>query len=228
MRGLEPKHYLLLSGFLGALAIQIGGLQHGWHDAVSPSFVAGLLLQISTMLAALYAGAPGATGQMTDRRDETAIKDPARFQPQPPAGGLLPAVLLTLGLCLSAGLFLPACAANKMPAGVVTPAGQSAYRADQVIARLSEISDVVIGDTGDFPGGIAPRDAYQIIEWISGDAHANPPTTGIAQIVAASGSGQGWKITAFQSWNSRIRPLLLKYPSLAGWVGIVDGLLGVL
>lgn len=222
MRGLEPKHYFLLAGFLTSLAVQIGGLQHGWHDATSPQFISGLIAEIATLLGALYAGAPGATGQMKPEPLDaaTSIKDPSRFgQAGPPA--------ILLALALAGGMFMPACAATKIPATITTPAGQAAYQAKEVIDRLSEISDLVAGDIGNFPGGIKPADAFTILEWISGDAHGTPPTTGIAQLVAGAGSGQGWKATAKASWQARVRPLVLKYPSLASWVGIVDSMLEV-
>lgn len=51
------KHWLLLGGFLTALAVQISGLDH-WNDAVKPSFVAGFLGQLGAMLAAIYTDKP--------------------------------------------------------------------------------------------------------------------------------------------------------------------------
>lgn len=138
---------------------------------------------------------------------------------------------LLLILVLAGGLGLApftlvGCAANRMPPTIVTPQGQAAYRADQVVQRLQQFADAVKADTGTQPGNIRPRDAFTIIEWISGDAHGNPPTTGLVQIIAAS-PDQTWKADALQTWTTRIKPLLSAYPSLATWVSIVDALLQV-
>lgn len=87
MRPLEAKHYVLLAGFLTALAAQVAGLQD-WAAATKPVFIAGVIGQIAVVLGSLYAGAPGATGQLIDRRhDEPSpaplgqIKDPTRLDP---------------------------------------------------------------------------------------------------------------------------------------------------
>lgn len=117
----------------------------------------------------------------------------------------------------------PAC----VPKTIVTPAGQAAYRADQVVQRFSEISDVVTHDVGTAPGQIHAADAFTIIEWISGDAHATPPTTGLVQIIGAAGQSQGWKATALQAWTTRIKPIFQRYSTLAPYVDLVDGLLQV-
>ncbi len=86
-------------------------------------------------------------------------------------------------------LAAPACHA---PVTITTPQGQAAYQADQVIGQLAILSQVVIADTGNGAGQIWPKDAYVIIAWISGDANAVPPTTGIVQLVQTE-AGQGWK-----------------------------------
>lgn len=113
------------------------------------------------------------------------------------------------------------------PPTIVTVPGQQAYKADQVILTLTQASDFVKASTGSQPGNISYRDGFTIIEWISGDANGTPPTTGIAQLVA-SAPGQTWKATAKQSWTTRIRPLFLKYASLAPWLASVDALLEVI
>lgn len=133
----------------------------------------------------------------------------------------LPLVLLFVALLTSTVL---AQGCTHPPTSIQTDAGRRAYRADQVIQRLQEVSDVVKAAT---PANIAPADAYTIIEWISGDAHASPPTTGIAQAVqaaAATSAPQAWKPAARLSWQ-RVRPLLLKYPDLAPYADVVDALL---
>lgn len=118
-------------------------------------------------------------------------------------------------------LALPACHA---PVTITTPAGQAAYAADQVVQQLGILSKAVIADTGNGQGQIRPADAFKIIVWISGDAHAVPPTIGVVQI-AATTAGQGWKAAAKQGWTSTVRPILLSYPTVANYVPIVDALL---
>lgn len=113
------------------------------------------------------------------------------------------------------------------PATIITPAGKDAYRADQVVARFKELSDLVKADTGTAPGNISYTDAFTIIEWISGDAQAKPtPTTGVVQLVQTT-AGQGWKVAALQGWTTRVKPIFLRYPRLVPWVDIVDALLQV-
>jgi hypothetical protein len=122
---------------------------------------------------------------------------------------------------------VPTFSACGTPATIVTEPGKAAYKADQVILRLTEISAFVKASTGAQPGNISYRDGFTIIEWISGDANATPPTTGLAQIVAAT-PGQTWKATAKQGWTTRIRPLFLTYPKLAPYADVVDALLEVI
>lgn len=131
---------------------------------------------------------------------------------------------LILILALAGSPFLAAC---HPPVTIVTEPGKAAYRADQVLLRLQEISNVVKADTGTQPSNVRPRDAFTIIEWISGDDKATPPTTGISQIVAST-SSQSWKAAAALSWQSRIRPIFVGYPKLAPYADIIDALLEVL
>jgi len=137
---------------------------------------------------------------------------------------LLAAALVGLVVGFAA-VTTPAC--NHTPPNIVTTQGKAAYAADEVVARFSEFSDVVKADTGTQPGNIAPADAFTIIEWVSGDAHATPPTTGLIQIIQTT-AGQGWKAAALQSWQSRIKPIVLRYPKIAPYADIVDSLLEVL
>lgn len=131
--------------------------------------------------------------------------------------------LVLIVLLLSSPVFT----ACHPPTTIVTPAGKSAYAADQVVIRLQEISNVVSADIGTGPGQIHAADAFTILEWISGDAHGNPPTTGLVQIVQTAGSGQGWKAAAKQGWQTRIRVIFMRYPKLAPYVDIVDSLVEV-
>lgn len=69
----QTKHWIIVAALLVAIGTQIGGMEHGWHDAMAPGFVGGLLIQIGTTLAALFVGAPqkpydGST--MPDRRQD--------------------------------------------------------------------------------------------------------------------------------------------------------------
>jgi len=116
------------------------------------------------------------------------------------------------------------------PLSIQTPQGQAAYRADQVVQRLTEFSNLVKADTGSASGQISYRDAFTIIEWISGDVNAKDaagapaPTTGLVQAIQTT-AGQGWKVAAQQTWTARIKPLVLRYPKLAPWADVVDALL---
>jgi hypothetical protein len=58
MRPLTTKHYVVLAAMLVAIGTQITGMEHGWLDAATPSFIGGLLIQIGTTVAAIYVGAP--------------------------------------------------------------------------------------------------------------------------------------------------------------------------
>ena len=71
MKHLTGKHYAILAAMLVALGTQLGGLEHGWHDAMTPAFIGGVLMQIGTMLAALFVGAPQTpwTGEDSRRQE---------------------------------------------------------------------------------------------------------------------------------------------------------------
>lgn len=53
---LKPQHWRIITAFIASLAAMIGGLAHGWHDALTTTFVAGVLLQVTAMIDALTAG----------------------------------------------------------------------------------------------------------------------------------------------------------------------------
>lgn len=55
---LQGKHVAVLLGLMTAIGTQISGMQHGWHDAMTPQYVGGLLLQIATTLGALFVTPP--------------------------------------------------------------------------------------------------------------------------------------------------------------------------
>lgn len=91
---LEPKHWILLSAFLGLLGGQISGLKHGWGDALDPTFLGATLGQLGVMIGAIYVGAPGATQKLaqanlnTDMANESVRAaldpppDPAKLDPK--------------------------------------------------------------------------------------------------------------------------------------------------
>jgi len=54
---LEPKHWALIASFLGSTALVIAGLDH-WGDFFKPAVVGGLLGQLSTLMTAVFVGAP--------------------------------------------------------------------------------------------------------------------------------------------------------------------------
>lgn len=68
---LSPKHWAVIAGQLIAIGTMISGLSHGWHDALTPTFISGLMIQIGTLIAALSTEAVdnkrGAIWTETDR-----------------------------------------------------------------------------------------------------------------------------------------------------------------
>lgn len=59
---MKGKHWMILAAFFGALGAQLSGLEHGWHDAMSPTFVGGVLAQVATVMAAMFTAAPSGGG----------------------------------------------------------------------------------------------------------------------------------------------------------------------
>jgi hypothetical protein len=55
---LQTKHYVVIAAFLVSLGPQLGGLQHGWHDALTPTFIGGLVAQVGAIIAAVIVGSP--------------------------------------------------------------------------------------------------------------------------------------------------------------------------
>lgn len=53
---MQAGHYVALGMFLTSLATQIGGLQHGWHDAATPTFVSGIVMNIGSIIVAAASG----------------------------------------------------------------------------------------------------------------------------------------------------------------------------
>lgn len=130
--------------------------------------------------------------------------------------------IVVLLIALGSAASLPACAPPKT---IVTVPGQAAYRADQVVTRLQEVSNVVQDATR--AGILPPADAFTVIEWISGDDKAKPvPTIGLVQIIQTT-AGEGWKAAALESWKARIKPIFERTPRLAPYVIVIDALLAL-
>lgn len=68
MRQLEPKHYAVLAALIVALGTQLAGVEHGWADVATPTFIGGTLISIGTTLAAMFVGAPQKPWNGEDRR----------------------------------------------------------------------------------------------------------------------------------------------------------------
>ena len=54
---MTKTHWLLIGGFLTATASVIAGLDH-WIDIAKPPVVAGLLVQLGTMIGAIFSQKP--------------------------------------------------------------------------------------------------------------------------------------------------------------------------
>jgi len=52
-----PKHWIVLGGLVGAIGLQLASITT-WGEACRPAFVAGVLLQVATVLRAIYTDAP--------------------------------------------------------------------------------------------------------------------------------------------------------------------------
>ena len=70
---LKPQHWVAIGTFISALALQLGGMQHGWVDATTPTFVAGVLVQAASLITALTAGSvvprdPNSNQRATDNQ----------------------------------------------------------------------------------------------------------------------------------------------------------------
>ena len=50
---LQPSHWVAIGGQIVSLGTLVAGLQHGWRDAVTPTFISAVIMQIGTLLIAL-------------------------------------------------------------------------------------------------------------------------------------------------------------------------------
>lgn len=53
---MHPAHWIALGMFLTGIATQIAGLQHGWHDATTPAFVSGVIMNAGSIIVAAASG----------------------------------------------------------------------------------------------------------------------------------------------------------------------------
>lgn len=223
---LEPKHYALLGAFIATIGAEITGLKHGWSDALTPAFIGTAITQFGLMIGAMYVGAPGAAAQLAQAQGDTQAVMAGQVKSATQVK-TIPAILLVAmmgGLSIVSAVAFPACAP---PVSIQTEAGKAAFKADLFVQRLGEISAIVRADTGTQPGQIRPADAFFLIASISGDAHGNPPTIGVAQVVASGGSP---RVAARTWWNGvggvKVRTVLTRYPKLAIYVDVLDALIG--
>jgi Flp pilus assembly protein protease CpaA len=54
---MKVSHWVIAGGFLTAISVQIASLQ-SWDQATTPLFVAGVIGQIGTFLAAMFKDSP--------------------------------------------------------------------------------------------------------------------------------------------------------------------------
>jgi hypothetical protein len=68
---LEKKHWLIIAGLVSGAGTQLASAQHGWADTLTPGFVAGLLIQFGSAIAAIFVGAPGAEAELARANKNT-------------------------------------------------------------------------------------------------------------------------------------------------------------
>lgn len=59
---MQTSHWVILAAMLGAVALQLSGLEH-WADATNPRFVAGLLAACASTIGAMFNRSPVDTGK---------------------------------------------------------------------------------------------------------------------------------------------------------------------
>ena len=76
---LEAKHWGLIASFLASTATVIAGFDH-WGDATKPAVVAGIIMQLATLIGAVFAGAPANPHSRHRRRhnDGAHVSDSTR------------------------------------------------------------------------------------------------------------------------------------------------------
>jgi hypothetical protein len=68
---MNGKHYAALVGLFGAMGMQLAGVHAGWHEVLTPLFVGGLLVQVSSTIGAMLTDSP-AESKRQKLADESA------------------------------------------------------------------------------------------------------------------------------------------------------------
>ena len=55
---MSREHYLLLAGFLCVVGLQLGTLEHGWQEAMTPAFLGSTCLQMGILLRGFFTEKP--------------------------------------------------------------------------------------------------------------------------------------------------------------------------
>lgn len=77
----KMQHFAILAGLLVAIGTQLGTLEHGFQDALTPGFISGLLVQIGVTVGAMLTGSP------IGRKEWSPMeREEHRMQQGPPAG----------------------------------------------------------------------------------------------------------------------------------------------
>jgi hypothetical protein len=113
-------------------------------------------------------------------------------------------LLLVVLLCLA-----PACAPPK---AVVTPQGQVAFTADQIIVRVGELQNAVLQANAN--KALDDATTKTVVTW----------TTAAARILKTTPSG--WQATLFSGWKAVKPQIPTNNPAIALAVGAVDALVG--
>lgn len=54
----EAKHYAVFGAMIVGLGTQLAGVEHGWGDVLTPTFIGGVIISIGTTITALFVGSP--------------------------------------------------------------------------------------------------------------------------------------------------------------------------
>jgi hypothetical protein len=98
----------------------------------------------------------------------------------------------------------------KVPASITSPAGKTAYTANEIVKQIGEFQTLVI-DLSD-KGTIPVASARQIVFWT------------VASIKTIKATPDGWQATIKVGYTT-IRPKIADIPAIASWVPIIDGLI---
>lgn len=131
------RHIVIFGLFIGALGLQLAGLERGWQDALTPIFIGGVLLQLGNIIVAMYsdpkagsdddngggaiANAQAAVGALSRKLTGTGGNGPW-------AAGRIKAAAVLMALALTGS----ACAAKRAPVLV----GQAGLGVAQSIGHL--------------------------------------------------------------------------------------------